>query len=145
MNRCGLTLTLMVMAFAGCWSGQPVGDVVATVPAEGVLLYQGKPLAFHQITVIPADNRPAIGVSDEEGKFILGTNAPNDGAVMGTHAYSVHYVGPPSNDPEEGMNTFTTPPPPAVKIPANYGDAKKSGLQIQIPSGGDRQLTLALK
>lgn len=139
-------MLLLPVLMGGCGSSVPSGDIVKTVQAEGVLHFQGNPLAFHQVTVMPSDGgRPAVGVSDETGHFILGTNRLGDGAIAGEHPYAVHYVGPPSTDPNEGMTVFTTPPPPKVKIPKKYTDPARSGLIVDIPAAGTTDLVLDLK
>ena len=133
------------MVLAGCGGGQPTAEIIPTVPAEGVLSYQGNPLEFHEIVVIPEGERPAIGVSDEQGRFALGTNDVGDGAVVGTHPVAVRYVGPPSTDPEEGVMKFTPPPPPKVKIDRKYHDPTTSGITVAIPEKGDTDLKIDLK
>lgn len=124
---------------AGCGSGEPSGDVVDTVPAAGSLSYQGKPLAYYKVTVYPEGDRPAAGVTDEEGNFTLGTNTLDDGAVVGTHPAAVAYVGPPSKNPEE-----EPPPPPKVKIPRKYRKTETSDLTVEIPSSGVSDLQIEL-
>lgn len=139
------TLTAsMLLAVLGCGSGD-TGDVLPTAPASGILSYQGEPLAYHQVTLFPAGNRrPAAGTSDADGKFVLGTNKPGDGAIPGAHQVSVVYVGPPSSDPAAGMNEFPAPPPPTIRIPEKYRDPARSGITVEVPSGGlaDWQLEL---
>lgn len=130
---------------AGCGGGQPTAEIIPTAPAGGVLSYQGNPLEFHEIVVMPEGDRPAIGVSDEQGRFALGTNDKGDGAVVGTHPVAVRYVGPPSTDPEEGITKFTPPPPPKVKIDKKYNDPTTSGLTVTIPEDGDTELKIELK
>ncbi len=136
---------LVAMQLLGC-GGQPTGDVLPTVPVTGLLTYKGKPLEYHQVTFTPADGqRPAAGTSDQEGRFTLGTNRPDDGAIVGAHNVTVTYVGPPNDDPAFGINEFYAPPPPKVKIPPKYGDPKKSGVSIEVPSGGLSDVAVELK
>lgn len=49
---------------------------------------------------------------------------------------AITYVGPPNNDPEFGMNEFSAPPPPKVKIPAKYRNQDQSGIVVEVPAGG---------
>lgn len=137
-------VAVVLLGLAGCGSTD-TGEVVPTVPANGTVTYNGKPLEYHQITLFPSDNqRPAAGVSDSDGKFVLGTNQPGDGAIQGTHTVSITYVGPPNTDPGAGMMEFPAPPPPEVKIPENYRDPQRSGITVEVPQGGlsDWQLNL---
>lgn len=139
------TVAALLMGFVGCGSVD-TGEVVPTVPANGTLMYKGQPLEYHQVTLFPTDNqRPASGISDAEGNFVLGTNQPEDGAIQGTHTVSITYVGPPATDPGAGMMEFPTPPPPKVKLPEHYRDPQRSGITVEIPAGGLRDWQLDLK
>lgn len=135
----------VIVGLSACGQNAPTGDIEKTVSAGGVLTWQGKPLEFYQVTFYPEGHRPAAGTTDEQGKFVLGTNQIGDGAVAGRHRVAITYVGPPSTNPEEGMNEFSTPPPPKVKLPRKYNDAKSSGLQYEIPAGGTTDLKIELK
>lgn len=145
-SRCQLWLGVMlVVQLLGC-GNQPSGDVLPTVPVSGVLTYNGKPLEYYQVTFTPADGqRPAVGTSDPEGRFTLGTNSPGDGAIVGPHNVAVTYVGPPNDDPAFGMNEFDAPPPPKIKIPPKFGDPKKSGVSIEVPDDGLVDAPIELK
>jgi hypothetical protein len=142
--NCGIVL-VAAWGLCGCSPSVPTGKIVPSVMARGVLLYRGEPLPFHQITVMPDDDRPAVGITREDGTFVLGTNRPADGAVSGTHPVAVRYVGPPSADPAEGMNVFTKPPAPSVKIDKKYQNASTSGLSVEIPPQGTSDLEIDLK
>ena len=147
MNRCRATLLVLasVWSVSGCGNGQPTGDVVPTVTAKGTLTHKGAPLAYHQVNFFPEkDGRPASGVSGEDGQFVLGTNAPNDGATTGSNRVAVQYVGPPNTNPEAGMNDFSPPPPPKVKIDKKYTNIETSGLTIEIPSSGKSDIQIDL-
>ncbi len=136
----------MMLAVAGCGGGQPTGEVVPVVKAAGKVTWKGQPLEYHQVILFPAgDGRPAAGVSDAEGAFVLGTNAPNDGAVKGTHRVAVTYVGPPNTNPEAGMTDFTPPPPPKVKIDKKYANVETSGITVEIPSSGKTDILIELQ
>ena len=138
-------LVLVVfLCIPGCGSSQPVGDIVPTVDGSGVLTLKGAPLEFYQVSFFPKDGRPAMGVTDAAGKFTLGTNKPNDGAVAGSHKVAVTWVGPPSTDPNEGIMEFSAPPPPPIKIDPKYGNPETSGLVLEIPESGSEELKVEL-
>lgn len=133
-----------LMFCLGC-SSQTTGEVLRTAPASGQLIYKRQPLEHFQVTFFPVDgSRPAIGVSDGDGKFVLGTNQPNDGAVVGKHKVAILYVGPPSTNPEEGMTEFSTPPPPKVKLPTKYSRSETSGIEIDISASGNEAIKIEL-
>ena len=73
----------LLLCFMGCAPAQPTGDVIDTVPASGVLTHKGAPLEFYRVSFFPKENRPAMGETNAVGKFTLGTNKPDDGAVVG--------------------------------------------------------------
>lgn len=133
------------LALTGCGPSAPTGDTVQTMAASGTLTYMGEPLEHHQVTVMPENARPAVGISDESGRFVLGTNAKGDGAVVGVHRVAVTYVGPPSTNPEEGIMEFTPPPPPKVKIDEKYSNVETSGLTVEIPQDGTDDLQIDLQ
>ena len=139
--------TAFVVVTLGCVDNVPKGRYVPTVAAEGVLTYQGAPLAFHEVIVFPEDERPAVGMTDEEGHFVLGTTRADDGAVAGTHQVAIVYVGDPAHDPaNDGPVTgFTPPAPPSVKIDVKYQKAETSGLTLEIPTSGSTNLSIDLK
>ena len=141
---------LLLVAFCGilgCAPAQPTGKVVATVPAKGVLIYQGKPLPFHSVLVVPEKDRSAIGMTDQDGQFVLGTNRPNDGAVPGSHRVAVSYVGNPEEDPmSKGLVEIgTSPPPPKIKIDKKYQNPETSGIVVEIPPSGTDKIQIELK
>jgi hypothetical protein len=131
----------------GCGESVPTGKHVPTVAAAGVLTYQGKPLAFYEVKVFPEHERPAIGLTDEEGHFVLGTNNTNDGAVIGTHQVAIVYVGDPADKPgnDGPVSGYTPPAPPSVKINAKYQKAETSGVTLEIPPSGSTKLQIDLK
>lgn len=142
----GACLFAAVLAFGlgGCGDGGPTADIEKTVPARGVVTYRGEPLAYHQVVLYPEGARPATGVSDEQGAFVLGTNDEGDGAVAGRHQAAVVYVGPPRG-PEWGMTDFSPPPEPKVKIPEKYGRPETSGIAVEVPDSGADDLAIDLK
>jgi len=135
-----LSTAVMAVSVSGC--GQASAGIERTVTAAGVLTHGGKPLAHYQIMLIPDDaRRPAAGVTDEQGKFDLGTNRPGDGAPPGKHRVSVVYIGPPSAG-GDGQNNFAPPPPPKVKLAPKYANAETSGLTAEVPTSGTNDLKI---
>lgn len=137
---------LAAFLLAGC-SEVPTGDVVPTSPASGVLTYQGKPLEYHEVRFVPQDDetgRPAAGVTDESGQFVMGTNDVGDGAPAGNHRVAVNYVGPPL-PPDYGVTNFDPIPPPKVKIPKKYNDPENSGITVEVPEDGKKDFVIELE
>jgi hypothetical protein len=138
-----------LVLLAGC-DGSESGTVIEkVVPAEGTLTYQGRPLAGYQVTLLPTDGRrPAVGISDAQGHFRLGTNTEGDGAPPGKHPAAIVWIPPrPSGEPgqEVIVDNPAQLPKPKVKIPDKYGDPKTSGLEIEIPPRGTKELKIDLQ
>lgn len=98
------------------------------VPASGQVLFQGKPLLNAQITTYPVSGRglPALGWTDEEGKFTLKTDIEGnyvEGATAGEHRVTVAAYQPASG-----------PGAPALLTPQPYAAAGTSPLRITIGS-----------
>ncbi len=110
----------------------------STAKVDGVLKYKGQPLAFYQVDFAPEDKnqRPAAAITDEDGKFVLGTNQPGDGAVVGKHRVAVTYVGQQGTTQDVESPDYVAPKPPKVTIPAKYQDPTKSDLTYEVPSSG---------
>jgi hypothetical protein len=134
-----------LLPLIGCSSDySPVAATADSVPASGTITWQGKPLAGFRITLHPAEGqRPAAGVSNAEGKFVLGTNSPNDGAVVGNHPVSVIWDQPVDDGLNSAPGDATLKPP--INLPAKFSSPDTSGLKLDIPSGGSSTLQLDLK
>ena len=151
MIRCFLLCSLMscVLGAVGCDTDYGTSELVDTVPVSGVLTYQGKPLEYYQVVLMPVDGtRVAVGVTDAQGKFKLGTNDGGDGAPPGEAKIAVSFVGPPSmTEPgtEQAIDDPSKLPKPKVKIPAKYADPATSGLTQNVPPGGLADLKLDLR
>lgn len=137
--------TLVVILVAGCGGDVPTGEIVPTSPAAGVVTFQGKPLEHYEVRFVPTDDeaRPAAGVTDESGRFALGTNDLGDGAPAGNHRVAINYIGPPL-PPDYGVTNFDPIPPPKIKIPKKYNDPEKSGITIEVPESGKTDIVIEL-
>jgi hypothetical protein len=150
MNRVSLfALTSIAVAGFGC-SQQvgPVGEVIEVVDASGVLTFQGKPLEGFTVTFMPVTGgRPASGITDAAGKFVLGTNGANDGAVAGFNNVAVVWTGPPATDDTTAgpIDDPADMPAPPVEIPAKYANPDTSGITVEVPRSGASDLKIELE
>ncbi len=138
----GLTAGFMACGLLGCGSSEPAAARESTVPAAGVVTYKDQPLENYRVTFMAEGRRAASAISDAQGKFVLGTDVPGDGAPAGTHKVAVAYVGPQILEGDAA--DAPPPPPPKVRIPAKYQDPEKSGIVIEIPASGDQDLKIEL-
>jgi hypothetical protein len=139
-------LLLPVLLATGCSSSyEPVAAQAPSVPASGTITWKGKPLPGFRITLHPADGqRPAAGVSDSEGKFVLGTNSPNDGAVPGKHPVSIIWEQPV----DDGLSAAPTNPAATkapIDLPPRFASPETSGITLEIPPEGSSTLELKLQ
>src|SRR5262245_59929095 len=78
MIRRGLLVTLCAaligLNFAGC-GGSPEGGDVVLAQAEGVVMFEGSPMAGATVTFIPENGPVAMGTTDLQGKFRLSSGA----------------------------------------------------------------------
>jgi len=82
-----LSAVLLIGGIAGC--NKPPYDLA---PARGHVTLDGKPLSAAKVMFAPIANgesiksgKPAFGLLDSDGAFILGTYSPEDGAIIGEH------------------------------------------------------------
>ena len=108
-------------------SGTP--DAPRTLPVTGRVLWEGQPLADAVVVFTPEKGRPATGITNAAGQFVLSTFKKNDGAVTGVHRISIT-----ARDPAPGA---TKEPAGAGRraIPARYGDPTTSPLTGEIRQG----------
>ncbi|MBA4018903.1 MAG: hypothetical protein C0483_17180 [Pirellula sp.] len=78
------------------------------VPAEGSILYEGRPaagarLVFHPYGDYRAVPQRSFAVADYEGRFHVSTFGSGDGAVPGNYVVTVDWIPPcpPGGDPEK--------------------------------------------
>ncbi len=81
---CFVILGTWLVGCNGGKSGPP------TEPVSGTVTLDGKPLAQASVVFAPAGTgQPAVGVTDEAGKYTLTTTNPKDGAVVGSYKITV--------------------------------------------------------
>jgi len=118
-----------------------------TVPAGGVVEYQGKPVEGAIVTFIAKleeRNREydARGYTDAKGRFRLKTFRPDDGAVVGTHRVRIEKsTAEPLTGPGGGLSS-------AIKIaqhlPQRYGSFDTSGLTAEVTEKGPNEFAFKL-
>jgi hypothetical protein len=133
IRRASLLPALIVTCLVGCGGG---ADPDA-VPAVRVGGYKGKPLEEGTVQFVPEKGRAASG-SIREGRFVLTTYEPNDGAIPGKHA-----VGVTSS---KSMPARPGAEPETVSlIGQKYTSPGESGLFFEIPAKGNEDIVIDLK
>lgn len=111
----------------GCGDGRPT-----RVPVSGSVMIDGKPLTSGSVFVIPEKARPAIGLIDKNGRFVLRTYDGEDGCVVGKHRIAVTATEAIGN---RGVRWLA---------PKKYSDVTTSGLEITVENANkDAKLELS--
>jgi len=148
------TALLFLPQFLGCSGGEPAGRP-ARVPAGGVVLENGQPVAGATVVFIPiAHKQGAAATTDDSGRFSLMTFNPEDGAVPGSYQVTIRKVellpGKAIKSSEggsgEGGEDDEAPPPPIEKhlIPEKYSKVTTSGLQVDVVDGQPNEFSFEL-
>ena len=123
----GLGLAAVLIALAGC--GRSGG--LTTVKVTGTVTHKGKPAQGVMVTFVPEKGRPASGITDASGRFVLSTLKPGDGAMPGKHAVTLTESFQDKPPPMPGMGG-----PLPSRFPPRYGDPKKTPLAREVQAGG---------
>jgi len=101
----------------------PAAEGPQLAPVDGVLTLDGQPVAGATLQFIPKEGRPAVGRTDQNGKYALTTFVDGDGALPGTYRVAIVL-----NRQRDGKTEWI--------VPRRYSDPKTSGLTVSVaPSG----------
>jgi hypothetical protein len=123
-RHCGwLSLAASAILLAGCnRSG------LNLAPVEGLVTYNGAPLADASVMFKPDQGPFAMGVTDSTGKFSLMT-ANHEGAIIGSHQVAVSKAETRvRHDPSAAMPVYETKP----LIPPKYFEVSTSNLTAEV-------------
>lgn len=125
-------LPILLLAF-GCGVKQ-----LPTVPIEGKVFYQGKPLASGLVVLQPDVGPVAQGHIESNGVFRLSSYGKNDGAIVGKHRVRIVCREAPVLKPgAEAM-------PGKLLIPPKYADFSTSGLTVEVKPSNNEPLRFEL-
>ena len=147
---------VITSAIAGCGGGDAGPKVV---PVTGKVLYKGLPLTEAQVAFLgDGKSRPAVAITDTQGRFVLTTSLTGDGAVPGNHTVTVSKtVDNPSAKKVTGKISMddaaklsadygkADQPATLSLIPERYSLASQSGLSFQVKEGQANDFTIDLK
>jgi hypothetical protein len=135
----GLVLSVCFVGCAGSGDNPPTSEVT------GVVTYQGTPLSSVTVTFMPQNGRPAMGITDEQGQYVLSTFEENDGALPGTHSVTITNYSQ-EFDPMPGTPEYEeaqkNPKPP--RFPARYSDPTQSDLTAEVKPGEENEFPFDL-
>ena len=142
-RTCGLLLCSMGIAIlvTGCGGASDAPQLAAV---SGVVLLDGQPLKKGSIQFTPDSSkgttgRMALGEIKPDGKFVLGTTVPGDGARVGFHKVAVNCFDSTPFNPNNPAQSTTK-----WLIPEKYGDDRTSGLTAEVKTGNKNTFTFSL-
>lgn len=134
MNRWCVVLSLVLTAMAGCGGGRP-----AVYPVTGQVVFaDGAPVKLGTVELLSVEHKlNANGTIRDDGTFVLGTFASDDGACAGEH---------------QAIVTQLIVIDPGVKHERDHGAAvdpvfasyASSGLRVTIKPDGPNNITLTV-
>ncbi len=140
--KSAVAFCLCLAITVGCDSGP---DNPPTFPVTGKVTYQGNPVEGATVVLVAqsGDGQGAVGNTDAEGNFAVGTFGEGDGAVAGKYKVKVfkyEMVDEPPNDgdimsEEEEEEEYTGAEDVEEAgnlLPAKYEDANKSGFEVEV-------------
>jgi len=125
-----LILTATMALGAGCRRGP------AVVPVEGRVLHNGEPLKFGSVMFQPDSGQPARGQIRADGKFVLSTYVPGDGAKVGRHrvritCYTSQRPGVLADKSRRELSLGK------LLIPRRYTKYSTSGFEVEVLGEGN--------
>jgi hypothetical protein len=143
-DRARLTICASVLFAIGCSEQVKSPKIGDTVPMEGIVTMDGKPLAgavviFHSKSSTEGF-RGAQGVTDDKGKYVLqtdiGEGKTKKGVVPGRYAVTVSRMVKPDGTPLAPDVPPMSNPEAREQIPLKYSSVGDDGLSYEVPPGG---------
>ena len=133
-----LVASLQMASLSGCGRGGP--DQPDTVKVSGKVTFNGEPLTTGQVAFVPENpqsGRPAFGMIDTTGAYVMSTFEDGDGLIPGRYRISVNAVK--EGDPDD----FRTRGGTRI-LPNKYYDANKSELTADVEESGSQTFDFEL-
>lgn len=122
-------------------------SVTGTVPVAGKVTYKGAPVEGAIITFVPeGSGRPATATTVAGGVFSL-TTVDASGAMPGKYKVivdKVDYGAGATLSMEAAASGIGAEGNATRALPAKYAEAASTPLAIEVPSGGKKDIDLAL-
>ena len=159
MSTTAIRVSMAAVLLAGCSGGEDewAKNLPDTVPASGVVLLDGEPVASAIVVLAPVapGKYPAQALTDEDGEFALNAFPAKEGAVPGSYQVAVTKnvaagagkAKDPSSYGLDAGHAAALPEAPDFKnvLPEKYAVPGMSGLVVNIPPEGTSELKIELK
>jgi hypothetical protein len=133
---------LFLCGVVGCAKPKEV-ETLKAVPASGEVLLNGKPLVDATVSFISADGKISCrAVTDDQGKFVLSTYDPNDGAPPGKYQVLIsidEFDVSPEGRPVPKAKKRSGPP-----VAARYSRQSESPLSAEVTEAGPNKFRFQL-
>lgn len=143
MRRRSMLGLIGLSLLVGCNSA----SVSGTVPVGGKVIYKGSPVEGAIVTFVPEGNgRTATATTEAGGVFSL-TTVDAAGALPGKYKVTVdkvEYAAGGSSSMEDASTGNAAEGKVKRALPAKYATASSTPFVIEVPSGGKKDLDLAL-
>ena len=143
MRRRSMLGLFCLALLVGCNSA----SVSGTVPASGKVTYKGAPVEGAIVTFVPeGKGRTATATTAAGGAFSL-TTVDASGAMPGKYKVTVDKVeyGSGGSSSMEAAASGNAAEGKAKRVlPAKYAEATATPLDMEVPSGGKKDIDLAL-
>lgn len=150
-NLALLVCPLAIVLTLGCGGGSDKfkAQRPKTVLAQGVVTYNGEPLAGAIVIFVPpTGGTAASSATNAAGQFDAKAFPPDPGAVPGTYKVTVTKNAPMPEAPSTPASHDSPAIPeakPVSLVPAKYTDAKKTPLTVTLDEKGNTDIKLELK
>jgi hypothetical protein len=146
MARANLLALVACSLLAAPLLGCRGGNSLPMAEASGAVMLDGVPLTKGNVRFMPDNSKGtqgpmATGQIGADGKFVLMTSEPGDGAQVGFYKVVVNCWEETPFDP----NNPKAAPPPKSLIPTRYADERTSGLTAEVRSDAPNEFTFNLK
>ncbi len=143
MRRRSMLGLICIFLLFGCNSA----SITGTVPVGGKVTYKGAPVEGAIVTFVPEGNgRTATATTAAGGVFSL-TTVDAAGAMPGKYKVTVdkvEYGAGGSSSMEEASTGNAAEGKVKRALPAKYAAAGSTPLSMEVPSGGKKDIDLAL-
>jgi hypothetical protein len=122
----------------------------STVPVQGVVRLDGQPLSGASVQFVPeSTGRDATATTDEQGRFVLSTIDPRDGALPGAYKVVITPGSPRAEAPAKAMTPdeamaasgaaaeLPQSKPTGPTVPERYTRPDQTPLKQNVPGDGD--------